>query len=44
MMKGKNFIMILFTFFIVFTISLFTYLYFGGWFDRFLSGGFKALY
>jgi len=43
-MKGKNFIMILFAFFVVFTILLFTYLYFGGWFDRFLSGGFDALY
>ena len=43
-MKGKNFIISLFIFFFIFTFSLFLHLYYDGWFDTFLNGGFNALY
>jgi len=43
-MKGKNFILSMGIFFIIFTLILFYALYLGGWFNIFLEGGFKGLY
>ena len=43
-MDGKRFIIYLFLFFSLFTMAIFISLFYGGWFDLFLEGGFKALY
>ena len=43
-MDGKKFILILLIILLLFAILLFIKLYFMGWFDKFISGGFKALY
>jgi len=43
-MDGKKFIIGLFIFFIVFSLLLFFTLYYNGWFDIFMKGGFKELY
>ena len=43
-MNGKKFLAILFLFFLIFATVLFYYLFTDGWFDKFINGGFKALY
>jgi len=43
-MNGKKFIAILFSFFLIFAIVLFYYLFTDGWFETFINGGFEALY
>ena len=42
--SGKKFVLTLISILIIFTISLFFYMYSLGWFDRFISGGFSELY
>ena len=43
-MNGKKFIAILFSFFLIFAIVLFYFLFTDGWFETFINGGFEALY
>jgi len=43
-MNGKKFILLLSCVLLFFASILFTFMYRYGWFDKFLSGGFKALY
>ena len=43
-MSGKKFIIILFLILLSFALILFMKMYHDGWFDTFISGGFKALY
>jgi len=43
-MNGKKFIIILSIILLSFALILFTRMYHYGWFDTFISGGFKTLY
>jgi hypothetical protein len=43
-MSGKKFLIFLISLLLLFAISLYLYMYVGGWFDIFLKAGFKGLY